>query len=176
MNRRMTASRIRSTGVAVLLALGLVGCGPSVKVNYNYDPDVDFFEIGSFTWGGIQSNHMLPRFDVRRMEIALQQELSVRGFQQKLSGDVLAVAYLGVMPGRTDTLEYSHGLYWTETTKTIHLGTLVLDIIDARTNRLIWRAVAQGKVQEDISPEKRERNIQRIARKVVSEFPPPERR
>lgn len=180
----MRTSRLRSTAVTGLLVAGLLAaglavvgaCTPTVNVSSNYDPNVDFFEIGSFTWGGIESNQILSGFDVRRMENALQQELVLQGYQQRARGDVLAVAYLGVVPGHKKGLEYSHGLYWTETKKNVQLGNLVLDIIDARTNRLIWRGTAAALVQPDASLEQRERNIQRVARKIVAQFPPPDRR
>jgi len=175
----MRRARLRTIAMAGLLAVALAAvgaCAPRVNVDYNYDPNVDFFEIGSFTWGGIESSQMLSGFDVRRMENALREEFVLQGYQQRIRGDILVVAYLGVVPGRKQGLEYSHGLYWTETTKTVQLGTLVLDVIDARTNRLIWRGTAQGKVEENATPEKRDRNIRRVARKIVSEFPPPDRR
>ena len=168
---------MRTSALPSILAcawLGVVACTPSVKVSYNYDPDVDFFTIESFRWGGMQSNDMISRFDVSRMESALRQELVLHGLLQRARADVVAVAYLGIVPGRKQALEYSHGLYWTETTKTVQLGTVVLDLVDTRTNRLIWRGVAQTKVEEDISPQKRQRNIERVARKLVSTYPPPQ--
>ncbi len=179
MKWRMRTSRLRSTAVTGLLVAGLAvvgACTPTVKVSSNYDPNVDFFEIGSFTWGGIESNRLVSGFDVRRLENALQQELVLQGYQQRARGDVLAVAYLGVVPGHKKALEYSHGLYWTETKKNFQIGNLVLDIIDVRTNRLIWRGTAAAKVEPDVSLEKHERNIRRVARKLVSQFPPPDQR
>ena len=52
-------------------------------------------------------------------------------------------------------------------------GTLVLDIVDARTKRLIWRGAAEGTLDRDISLENEEKIISEAVEKLLKDFPPP---
>ena len=51
-------------------------------------------------------------------------------------------------------------------------GTLAVDIVDAHTRTIVWRGVASKEVDGKASPEKRERNINRAAEKIFSNYPP----
>ena len=51
-------------------------------------------------------------------------------------------------------------------------GTLVLDIIDARTNELIWRGWANTVLDHDPEPEEVHMYVNEAVRKMLEEFPP----
>ena len=51
-------------------------------------------------------------------------------------------------------------------------GTLVLDIIDTRTNELIWRGWANTVLDHDPEPEKVQMYVDEAVRKILEEFPP----
>jgi hypothetical protein len=53
-------------------------------------------------------------------------------------------------------------------------GTLVLDIIDARTNRLIWRGWAQGSVKDMLdNQDVMARQINEAVTRMLARFPRP---
>ena len=50
-------------------------------------------------------------------------------------------------------------------------GTLVVDLVDAAENRVVWRGIATGSVSTD--PSKNRKIIQEAMRKMFDNFPPP---
>jgi Domain of unknown function (DUF4136) len=51
-------------------------------------------------------------------------------------------------------------------------GTFILDFVDAQSKELIWRGVAKGEVRNYASPVKRDKRINVVVQKVLSDFPP----
>ena len=63
--------------------------------------------------------------------------------------------------------------YWSGATQTIYkkflAGTLVIDIVDAKANRLVWRAFCQDEISD---MKERHKNIAKAVEKAFKEFPP----
>ena len=51
-------------------------------------------------------------------------------------------------------------------------GTLLLDIVDSQTKKLIWRGTVSAVVDADAEPEKRKARIQEAVQKALADFPP----
>jgi hypothetical protein len=51
-------------------------------------------------------------------------------------------------------------------------GVIVIDIVDAGLNRLVWRGTAQAEVKDDVGPEQQQANIREAVRKILADFPP----
>jgi hypothetical protein len=75
------------------------------------------------------------------------------------AGDIAGVVFGG---GRTRQYHY----YRPE----IHPWTLVVDIWDARTKQLLWRATATDTVSEN--PEKNEKKLKKAMEKMFKKYPP----
>jgi hypothetical protein len=54
----------------------------------------------------------------------------------------------------------------------ILIGTLVVDVVNAKTKTIVWRGTATKEVDVNASPEKRDRNINRAAEKLFKSYPP----
>lgn len=52
------------------------------------------------------------------------------------------------------------------------IGTLVVDMVDARSKTIVWRGTATKEVDLKASPEKREKNINKAAEKLFKNYPP----
>jgi hypothetical protein len=51
-------------------------------------------------------------------------------------------------------------------------GTLVLDMVDTRTNRVVWRGWAQRSLEGVIDhPDRMEQVVERAVAKMLAEFP-----
>jgi hypothetical protein len=57
-------------------------------------------------------------------------------------------------------------------TEEILTGTIAVDIVDTRTNSIVWRGIASKEVDVDADPRKRERNINRAAERLFKNYPP----
>jgi hypothetical protein len=51
-------------------------------------------------------------------------------------------------------------------------GTLVLDIVNAKSNQLMWRGSAQAEINRQLKPEEREKRLQEAIGKILAQFPP----
>ncbi|MBK9168446.1 MAG: DUF4136 domain-containing protein [Bryobacterales bacterium] len=54
----------------------------------------------------------------------------------------------------------------------IQIGSLVLDIYDAKQKHLVWRAVASKAIDEGVNPDKRMKNMAKAAQKLLKNSPP----
>ena len=53
-----------------------------------------------------------------------------------------------------------------------HEGSLIIDIVDAKSNELVWRGVAQAEVYPQSDPEYRNQRLETAVRKILDRFPP----
>jgi hypothetical protein len=51
-------------------------------------------------------------------------------------------------------------------------GTLIVDVVDAKTKQLVWRGFATGTVDPDAKPEQRERKLNDAIAQMMAQFPP----
>ncbi len=51
-------------------------------------------------------------------------------------------------------------------------GTLILDIVDDRNSKLIWRGWASGALDHDPRPDKVRMYVNKAVRKILEKFPP----
>jgi hypothetical protein len=51
-------------------------------------------------------------------------------------------------------------------------GTLILDILDARTQQLLWRGTAEGGIPDKPTPEQIETMTNEAVNKLLNNFPP----
>ena len=49
-------------------------------------------------------------------------------------------------------------------------GTVVIDIINATKNEVVWRGIAEGRLPKDLSPPKRDLIADKLAKKLMGEF------
>jgi hypothetical protein len=54
----------------------------------------------------------------------------------------------------------------------ILVGTLVIDMADAKKGQLAWRGMATKEVQTQANPEKRDKSINEAVKKVFKNYPP----
>ena len=144
--------------VAALLA---GGCAPATSVGAHIDPNVTFFHYRTFAWGPADplpdNDSKLARDAIFRDHVqgAVERGLAARGLQltSSASPDLVIHYHVDISkrldPNRVDRL---HGYCVTDNCrpKTVHYdaGTLILDVIDPRTNRLIWRGWARNSVDD----------------------------
>ena len=177
---------------ALWLAIGFSGCS-SLKVYYDYDKSVDFSQYDTFGFYGWtkDSDKIISSLDRERIEDAVAYELKRRGLEYVESGGDLVVSLFITIDDKTgvtyDT-DYYGGFYYGgyyrygpgwgwgpgyTTTRAYeyeyHVGTLVVDVFDKDSEKLIWEGIAQKTVDEN--PQSRERNINKAVAQVMWNFP-----
>jgi len=172
----------------VAMAFGvlvLAGCS-SQKVNFDYDRQADFSKYTTYDW--YEGDHTIAEEDPfahQRFVAAVDRELAAAGFQKASSNPDVYITYHADDEENTviDTNHFDYGYgdswYWgggmgmgssTNTVRTYTTGTLVLDMWDASTKKLVWRGVASDTVSDD--PAKNAKKIDQVAKKLFESYPP----
>jgi len=177
--------RIRYVAVSAC-CLALVAGYVWAKVNFDYDHTVDFSGYSTFAWlereGSVEAQ--LPdhlRIRLRRVTEEVLAEKGIDPSPAPPQTDLLLTYFYGA----TDELQINHVSYasyspwgygywpgfnygYTEV-RSYKQGTLVLDIVDARTHQLVWMGILEKEVSSVNPPGKR---IQKTIRKLLKNFPP----
>lgn len=190
---------MRKLSLAFLLACSLVGPAAfAQKVNIDFDKQADFSHIRRYQWRLHPMYEKDPSLK-EKFSVAIQlvaqsgnKELMKRGFQPVESNpDVFLTFFIMADDAQKTTTTYDslavgptigpwwgspYGWYgadmpvWTTTTVENFIeGALVLDVVDAKTSKLLWRAYARDEIH-DMS--QRAKNIDSAVRKALNKFPP----
>lgn len=183
--------RLLAPSLALAGALLLTGCS-GYHVKYDYDRRADFSTFKTFGWyatsrhaqGKGQSTEN-PLMD-RRVRRAVEDELIRKGFRFEAKGepDFLVTYYPTYSTRRVKTTTGFVGMGWgyrpfyggvrSQSTQ-VHQyreGTIVLEIVDNRSNEMVFQAAAEGALNEVETPEEAEDVIQRAVAEMLESFPP----
>ena len=176
--------------VAVALVV-VVGCS-SMKVNHDYDHQADFSQYKTYAWYDSDTNMAdTDPLNHERFITAVDRQLSAKGFSKVSSNPDVLVTYhaeetqtmsldttymgggWGYGPGWGWGGGYAYGGDIGSTTTTMRhysVGTVALDMWDAKEKRLIWRCTVTDTVSEN--PRKNAEKIQIAAKKFFEHYPP----
>jgi hypothetical protein len=181
--RHVMKSSIGFIAVTVLL---LAGCS-SVSVNYDYDHDADFRAFTSYDWmqgptvavGDARAAQTRNTLLDQRIRKAVDGQLVDRGLKQRANPDLLVVYHIGVEDKINVTdWGYTYGsYYWGWGGRAVDVyqyqeGTLIIDLINAKTEMLVWRGWATKTLEDNPSPEKAEYTINSVVEKIFRDYPP----
>ncbi len=177
-----------SIGIRFLAALAMVACScSSIKVDTDYNPNVDFASLRSFAWlpsAGEKTGD--PRIDnpllAGRIERAAEEALMAKGFSKvdEDKADFFVNYHVGV-DTKVDVTSvptmYGYGrwggVYVSETrVDQYEQGTLLIDVIDRDRHDLLWRGSGQARIQENGSPQQREERVRKAVIAILADFPP----
>ena len=162
--------------VLMLLAAALLLMG--VKVSTDYSHNVSFDKYKTYSWLDVKADPLWTD----RVRDAVDKELTAKGWEKAPSGgdaSVAAFASRKTQP-RIETFYtgFGGGWYWrgfddgmaTTTVENVPIGTLVVDIFDTPTKKLIWRGVATEALSD--KPEKNEKKLEKAVEDMFKHFPP----
>jgi hypothetical protein len=170
-------SKIAAT-VGLMLILAVVSSAQDVKSDY--DHNADFTQYKTFSWEKVQTKDPLL---VDRIKEAVNSALSAKGWTLVPSGgDVEVFAIETTQEQQTlDTFYngFGGGRRWggfggfgdaTTTVDKYKVGTLVVDLFDAKTEKLIWRSSASDTLSD--KADKNTKNLDKGVSKMFQHFPP----
>ena len=157
----------------IVAACLLSGCA-TMRVSSHTEPGLAWSQYHTFDWGQADS---LPPSDPRlqkdpyfrdRFEGAVERQMAAKGFERSAASAApdLLIHYHAAISERIDADEigrqsgYCDAVDCVPRVSRYEAGTLVVDIVDARTRRLIWRGWAQDSVEDLLD------NQDRMARKI----------
>jgi hypothetical protein len=170
-------SRITTT-VGLTLALATVSSAQQVKTDY--DHDANFSQYKTYSWQKVQTKDPLL---VDRIKSAVNSALAAKGWKEVPSGGDVAVFAIE-MTRNQQTLDtfydgFGGGRRWggfggfgdaTTTVETYKVGTLVIDLFDGKTEKLIWRSSSSDTLSDNA--DKNTKNLDKGVNKMFQHFPP----
>jgi hypothetical protein len=154
------------------------------QVKTDYDHNTDFTQYKTYSWEKVQTQDPLW---VDRIKEAVNAALTAKGLTQAPSGGNVAIVAIETTQNQ-QTLNtfydgFGGGWRWrglggfgdaTTTVENYKVGTLVVDLFDANTKKLIWRASSS-----DTLSNKSDKNIKELdkgVQKMFNHFPPEEKK
>lgn len=145
-----------AVGALLAASASLPGCAP-MRVSAQVDPRTDFSHAATFDWGPADA---LPAGDPRldangffqdHMQGAVERQMLLKGYDRARAQDVpdLRIHFHAVVRERLNVgaVDARQGLCAAAdcagTVTEFEEGTLIVDVMDGRTNRLVWRGWAQ---------------------------------
>jgi hypothetical protein len=175
-------TRIEGLAAAALFAVALISCAP-VRINSYVSRGADLQQYRTYAW--VRADALStgdPRLDnnrffSERVEQAVDQQLASRGLEKREPGtaDVLIRMYVHLDQriesdaidgefARCDISDCRPFVY--------DAGTLLLDVIDTRTNQLAWRGWAEGGFDRAIDDQDwMEARTDDAVAKILARFP-----
>jgi len=171
-----------------LIACALSACS-TVTVTTDYDHSVSFAKFRTYSLSPAAQGQTLSPSSEAALRDSLRTELGARGIREVSRGRAdLAVVRHAFHQEKVAVQHYTdwgygyggrpyrYGYYsmwagaprtYTDVTQYTE-GTLVLDFVDTRTNKLVFRGTAQAVVE---GPESNARKIQEAVAKIVAKLP-----
>lgn len=170
----MKVSRLATLSLAVTL----IACSSTLQVNTDYAPGTDFSKYKTFTvkHGAAAQNAIA----VQRFELSITNALTARGLTPVADGADLNVFDHFVLGKDTQLNSYGYGGWggrWgggmqTTQVQEIPTGTVVVDLVDTKTNKMVWRGIAKDELSTTATPEERQQKSDAAAQQLFANFPP----
>lgn len=181
---------MKKTIVTLVLAMALTpALAMAQKTSYDYDKTMDFATFKTYALkDGTKVGQ--PLID-DRIVAAIEAELAAKGLTKSDSNPDVFVVYHVAFDKQKDISTFSSGYAggygpygwgygggWagggttTTTVRDILIGTLVIDIADAKKGQVAWRGMGVKEVKTDAKPEKRDKSISEAVKKIFKNFPP----
>jgi hypothetical protein len=163
--------------VFIGLMLLFVGRSSAADVKTDYDRNANFAQYKTYSWERVETRDPLM---VDRIKSAVNGSLAAKGLTEVPTGGDLSIVAIEVTHNQ-QTLDTFYNNFGggrrfggfgeaTTTTETYRVGTLVVDLSDPATKKLVWRGSAS-----DTLSDKSEKNIDNLDKGVVKmfkKFPP----
>jgi hypothetical protein len=164
-------------------------CGPSLKVTSDYDKGVDFSKYKTFALYKPDSiSTHISQLNQNRIINAIKNEMIKKGFHETSSSPDMLVNMVTVFKDKVDvsstTNYYGYGgmyrpYYWggggvygntSYNVREYKDGSLIIDVIDASSNKLIWQGVGNKEIDGPIKDP--DTKIPQAVASIMTSFPP----
>ena len=183
----MHARTPRTIAVCTAVLIAALGCS-TVRTSSDYDPSANFASYHTYGWlpeGPEPTGH--PRIDNpmlhERVRKSIDRALQAKGYALSADPDFLVTYHLSAQQ-KTDVTTYNEGYYGrygyvvgfpTTTVRQYDEGTLIIDVIDARARKVVWRGSATRRLREQSGqqdPAELEKRVFETVSETLAGFPP----
>jgi hypothetical protein len=172
----MNVQRTIFASVGIVLLAATAAFAQQVKTDY--DRSTDFSQYKTYSWEKVQTQDALW---VDRIKEAVNAALTAKGWTPVESGGNVAIVAIE-MTHNQRTLNtfydgFGGGWRWgggfgnaTTTVENYKVGTLVVDLFDTNTKKLVWRGSSSDTLSD--KSDKNIKNLDKGVQKMFDHFPP----
>jgi Domain of unknown function (DUF4136) len=159
-----------SACIAVCFVVLTVGCAAPERtvyhdVTYDYDINVDFSRVNSYSWVKLPATLRIDEFNQIRIKDAVNKNLEARGLKVDVDKpDVYIVMYGGNYTAVDMSTMMDYKVY--------NVGRLKLAMYDAQSHQEIWWAETRADLFHELSPAQKENVIAIAVQDLLSYYPP----
>ena len=166
-----------------------VSCGTSLKVTSDYDKNANFKQYKTFTIDTVRINERVSRSNINRITDAIKADLLRKGFIENISNPDLKISAAAILKNKqsvTANTDYSSTYrpqgwdegagvkrYTTYNLQNYKDGSLLIDIADAKTNKLVWEGIGDKQIDKPLKDPDKE--IPAMVNSIMAGFPPKEK-
>jgi Domain of unknown function (DUF4136) len=166
--------KIKSVWCAILLCMtATVALGQTVSVNYNHSQS--FAAYHTYAWGPNNANQIknsiLAQVAMQNVDAALQGK-GLQKVEANQTPDLIVIASGGMQQQTSYTAMGMRGFgggMGTITPQQNVIGTLIVDLYDAKTQSLVWRGIGQNSLSNNGS--KNQQMVQKAVTKMFNQWP-----
>jgi hypothetical protein len=175
--------------VSALAAIFLLySCEPALKVTSDYDKTVNFQPYKTFRMVQLDMQHQsISQLNQSRIISAVKSQMTKKGFQEVENPDLKVNAVIILQDKKSVTANtdyYGYGGYYrpyawgggmSSSSTTYNVtnykdGSLIIDIVDAKTDKLVWEGIGNKEIDKPASdPDKA---INDAVAQIMAGFPP----
>lgn len=172
--------RLASIG-GTFFALALATTAFAQSIGFDFDRATNFSSFRTYAW--VNGTNVPEPLIHQRLVNAVDAQMALKGMRQiaaDANPDVL-VAYHASFDKNLQINGFGSG--WggyryggsrsvSARAEEILVGTLIVDMVDAKTKTIVWRGTATKDIDVNAKPDKRDKNISKTAEKLFKNYPP----
>jgi hypothetical protein len=173
--------------LVVLTVIGMVSCKPTLKVSTDYDRSANFSNYKTFSLYYLVTNRHVSELNEERIWNSIRMEMIKKGYKENDKNPDIVLNAVSVLKNRkyvsATSNVYGYGgayrpyRYWggaTSGTATFQTnqykeGSLMIDVVDAKNNRLIWQGTGSAEMEK--KPKNPDEAISKAVSKILADFP-----
>lgn len=185
--------------LAVIFSCLLVACSNQPVYTIDHNENIDFSRFSSYRWyddvhASKTSEYRKYNSSDARVRTHIDRELQKKGLTEATTGladlwlnyniskqEKMRIDNFGGYPsqgmhgavgagtyGSAVSVGYSSG----PDVKVYKEGTVVIDIIDSGSRKVIWRGIAEGKLKKSLTHKEKDHIASELSRELLASFPP----
>ncbi len=167
--------------MAVLALVWLTSCAPALQVSFDHDRSVNFRKYSTYKVEPVKSDDKDPvlnsELNQERVKNALVDQMKNRGYTYTEENPQLVIRYFTDVQNRQETQSNNTG-YWgwwgrpsNTYTRNYREARLVVNMVDAATNRLVWQGWAEGEESGNNRKQDRDAAIRLTVSRILEQYP-----
>ena len=152
-----------------LMTVALGSCS-GVKARSDFTKGTDFSVYKTYAWLPQHPTADVDEIVLERIRSAVDEELAKDGLQlvPAAQADLMVTQQSSVQ----EKVQVNDPYYSYDAYDVYEEGTLMIDLVDAKTSTLVWRGTGEARLQEDVGADEKEKRVKKVVSAILAKYPP----